>query len=61
MVSANQPARPERRYVTFRDVREPRKLDLQHKLEAFDWSLVDSCANLDEATNLLSDCFKENA
>ena len=52
MVSANQPARPERRYVSFRDVRKHRKLDLQHKLEAFYWSLIDSCANLDEATNL---------
>ena len=52
MVSANQPAKPERRYVSFRDVRQHRKVDLQHKLEAFDWSLIDSCANLDEATKL---------
>ena len=58
MVSTNQPARPERRYVSLRDVREHRKLDLQHKLEAFDWSLIDSCVNLDEATNLLSDSLK---
>ena len=58
MVSTNQPARPERRYVSLRDVRKHRKLDLQEKLEAFDWSLVDSCVNLDEATNLLSDSLK---
>ena len=58
MVSASQPAKPERRYESSRDVREHRKLDLQHKLEAFDWSLIDSCANLDEATNLLSDSLK---
>ena len=44
--------------MSFRDVREHRKLDLQHKLEAFDWNLIDSCANLDEATNLLSDSLK---
>ena len=36
MGSTDQPARPERKYVSFRDVRERRKLDLQHKLEAFD-------------------------
>ena len=44
--------------MSFRDVIEHRKLALQHKLEAFDWNLVDSCANLDEATNLLSDSLK---
>ena len=27
-------------------------------LEAFDWNLIDSCANLDEATKLLSDSLK---
>ena len=58
IVSSNQPARPERRYVSLRDVREHRKLDLQHKLEAFDWSLIDSRVNLDEETNLLSDSLK---
>ena len=44
--------------MSFRDVREHRKLALQPKLETFDWSLIDSCANLDEATNLLSDFLK---
>ena len=41
-VSASQPARPERRYVSFRDVREHHKLALQHKLEGFDchWKLA---------------------
>ena len=58
MVSANRPARPQRKYVSFRDVREHRKLDLKNKLEAFDWSLIDPCANLEEATNLVSDSLK---
>ena len=50
MVS-NQSARPERRYVSFRDVREHRKLDLQHKLLApvitklFNRSLQDQCVS----------------
>ena len=44
--------------MSLRDVRKHRKFDLQEKLEAFDWSLVDSCVNLDEATNLLSDSLK---
>ena len=44
--------------MSFRDVREYRKLDLKNKLETFDWSLIDSCANLEEATNLLSDSLK---
>lgn len=58
IVCANQPERPERKYVSLRDVREHRKLDLQHKLEPFDWTLIDSCANLDETINLLSDSLK---
>lgn len=58
IVSSNQPARPERRYVSLRDVREHRKLDLQHTLEAFDWSLIDSRVNLDKESNLLSDSLK---
>ena len=47
MVSANQPARPERRYVSFRVVRKHRKLALQHKLEAFDchWKLANVTPN----------------
>lgn len=45
--------------MSFRDVREHQKLDWQHKLEAFDWNLINnSYANINKATNFLSDSSK---
>ena len=34
------PAKPERKYVSFRDVREHRKVDMDIKLAALDWSIL---------------------
>ena len=46
MVSPNQRARPEKRNASCRDARGHRKLDLQQRLEAFDWSLIYSSGKL---------------
>ena len=34
------PAKPERKYVSFRDVREHHKVDMDIKLAALDWSIL---------------------
>ncbi len=55
MVTPKIQARPERKYVYFRDVRHHRKFDMENKLKAFDWSKVYSANDIEEAVLLLND------
>lgn len=53
MVTPRVAARPDRSFVYFRDVREHRKIQMEHKLEACVWSNVLSCDDITEAIHLL--------
>lgn len=44
------PAKPERKYVSFRNVREPRKVDMDINLVALDWSIFNTLED-PEASN----------
>ncbi len=55
MVTPKIQARPERKYVYFRDVRHHLKIDMENKLKAFDWSKVYSANDIEEAVLLLND------
>ena len=53
MVTPRVAARPDRSFVFFRDVREHRKIQMEHKLEACVWNNVLSCDDITEAIHLL--------
>ena len=59
MVTRHVAARPDRSFVYSRDVREQRKIQMEHKLEACVWSNVLSCDDITEATHLLENTLKE--
>ena len=59
MVTPRVAARPDRSFVYFRDVREHRKIQMEHKLEALVWSNVLSCDDITEAIYLLEKTLKE--
>ena len=48
-------AKPERKHVYFRDVREHRKINMEKCLRKCDWSAIYNANNVDEATTLLND------
>ena len=48
-------AKPERKYVCFRDVREHRKIKMEKKLAEYDWSTIASVQDMDTAACKLSD------
>ena len=48
-------AKPERKHVYFRDVREHRKINMEKCLQKCDWSAIYKANNVDEATTLLND------
>ena len=49
MVTPRIQAKPERKHVYFRDVRQHRKIDMENKLKFFDWSKVFSVNDVEEA------------
>ena len=59
MVTPRVAARPDRSFVYFRDVREHRKIQMEHKLEACVWSNVLPCDDIIEAIHLLDNTLKE--
>ena len=60
-------AKPERKYVCFRDVREHRKIKMEKKLAEYDWSTIASVQDLDIAAckrndsilSLINECFPQ--
>ena len=54
MVTPRIQAKPERKHVYFRDVRQHRKIDMENKLKFFDWSRVFSVNDVEEAVLLLN-------
>ena len=54
MVTPRIQAKPERKHVYFRDVRQHRKIDMENKLKFFDWSKVFSVNDVEEAVRLLN-------
>lgn len=55
MVSPRDAAKPDRKVINFRDVREHRKLEMSRKLEACDWNGICSCEDVDKAVQSLND------
>ena len=54
MVTPRIQAKPERKHVYFRDVRQHRKIDMENKLKFFDWSKIFSVNDVEEAVQLLN-------
>ena len=54
MVTPRIQAKPERKHVYFRDVRQHRKIDMENKLQFFYWSKVFSVNDEEEAVLLLN-------
>ena len=54
MVTPRIQAKPERKHVYFRDVRQHRKIDMENKLKFFDWIKVFSVNDVEEAVLLLN-------
>ena len=60
-------AKPERKYVCFRDVREHRKIKMEKKLAEYDWSTIASVQDLhiaacklnDSILSLINECFPQ--
>ena len=65
LISPQTMSKPVRKTVYIRDVREHRKLAMDHMLEKWDWSDVLNCENIDDMTdrhncellNLMNTCF----
>ena len=54
MVTPRIQAKPERKHVYFRDVRQHRKIDMENRLKFFDWSKFFSVNDVEEAVLLLN-------
>lgn len=54
MVTPKILAKPERTFVYFRDVRHHRKINMENKLKACDWSNIYAAKNVEEAVLLLN-------
>ena len=52
-------AKPDMSFVYFRDVRAHRKIQMEHKLEAYVWSNALSCDDITEAIQLLENTLKK--
>ena len=48
------PAKPQRKYVSFRDTRDHRKIAMETKLSAFDWISINNLDNPEERVKLLN-------
>ena len=48
------PAKPQRKYVSFRDTRDHRKIAMETKLSAFDWNSINNLDNPEESVKLLN-------
>jgi len=47
-------AKPQRKYVSFRDTRDHRKIAMETKLRAFDWNSIKNLDNPEESAKLLN-------
>ena len=47
-------AKPQRKYVSFRDTRDHRKIAMETKLSAFDWNSINNLDNPEESVKLLN-------
>ena len=48
------PAKPQRKYVSFRDTRDHRKIFMETKLSALDWNSISNLDNPEESAKLLN-------
>ena len=48
------PAKPQRKYVSFRDTRDHRKIAMETKLSVFDWNSINNLDNPEESVKLLN-------
>ena len=48
------PAKPQRKYVSFRDTRDHRKIAMETKLSAFDWTSINNLDNPEKSVKLLN-------
>ena len=55
IVNPRVEARPERKHVYFRDVREHRNINMEKSLQECDWSSIYNTNDVDKATTLLND------
>ena len=55
MITPKVLAKPERKHVYFRDVREHRKIDMENKLKECDWSSVYNTSDVDYAVTVLNE------
>ena len=53
IVQPSIPAKPQRKYVSFRDTRDHRKIAMETKLSAFDWNSINNLDNPEESAKLL--------
>ena len=55
MVAPQTLAKTERKHVFFRDVREHRKIEMEKRLEEYNWAIANNSRDVSEAVSILTD------